>query len=183
MEKSETEEIKKDLEENVVPELHDLHPEIFEKVLEWATRKVATERRKAVEGFVEWEDDDNTPNVNKARVLGYLEHTDKKVYKKSQRSEQAFHNSSGDILVKLSAGQAGACGIVEALHLWSENKSGCVIFAWKRRMADGSPIAEVYSIHGRMVDTVYDSPDVLLDALKFGQQLAESYLKQQEGKQ
>lgn len=86
--------------------------------------------------------------------------------------KKVIENSSGNILVRDSVNNVGACGIVEALHLWHKDKSGCVIFAWKVRDADGNPRAEVYSIDDRMANTEYDNADVLLEALLFGQRLA-----------
>jgi hypothetical protein len=86
--------------------------------------------------------------------------------------EKTFKNDSGDILVRFCpTGTLGACGIVEMLHLYDENKSGCVVCAWKVRIIDGKTFPEMCVIHDRLTTVEYSFD--ILDALKFGQKLAE----------
>jgi len=87
--------------------------------------------------------------------------------------KRQWDNKSGAILVRQSDKDHGGCGIVEMLHLWSENRSGCVIGYWEVREVDGSPTAEFQSVHDRVMKTEYDTADLLLDALRFGQRLAD----------
>lgn len=84
-----------------------------------------------------------------------------------------FKNKSGDIEVR----QTDNCGIVEIMHYWKENKSGCVIGYWSIRNCDGDKIAEFQSVQSRIIETEYDDPTILLEALKFGQKLADILLE------
>jgi hypothetical protein len=86
--------------------------------------------------------------------------------------EKRFKNESGEILVRHAIG-AGRCGIVEMIHLYDKNESGCVIGAWKVQEGEGEPFAEFRSINDRIMNTKYDDPGILLSALKFGQKLAD----------
>lgn len=80
---------------------------------------------------------------------------------------KTFKNKGGDILVR-----SGGCGIVEILHLWNNNKSGCTIGYWEERESDGEPIAEFRSCSSRIMETEYDGVE-LIDILKFGQKFAD----------
>jgi len=83
--------------------------------------------------------------------------------------EKRFKNSSGDLLVR----ETQSCGIVEIMHLYDNNESGCVIGCWTVRKVDGEDMAEFASIHRRIAETKYDSSDILLDAIKIGQKFAD----------
>ena len=86
--------------------------------------------------------------------------------------EKRYKNKGGDILVRFCPEtQIGRCGIVEMLHLYDKNESGCVIGAWVVRDVDGQPFPEFRIIHDRLTITKY-SIDIL-EAIKFGQKLAE----------
>lgn len=86
--------------------------------------------------------------------------------------EKRIKNSSGDLLIR----ETDNCGIVEMLHLFNENKFGCVIGCWNVRKCDGEDIAEFSSIHNRIMNTDYDDNNKLLEALKYGQRLADLIL-------
>jgi hypothetical protein len=86
-------------------------------------------------------------------------------------TSKTFENESGNILVRDARGKIGSCGVVEMLHLFSENKSGCVIAAWKVRKVDGENFPEMYVIHDRLTATEYTCD--IMEALRYGQQLAE----------
>ena len=89
--------------------------------------------------------------------------------------EKTFENDSGNILVRYCPKEeVGKCGIVEMLHLFDKNKSGCVICAWEVRDVDGQPFPEMKVIHDRLTSTKYSFD--ILEALKFGQKLAEDSL-------
>ena len=57
------------------------------------------------------------------------------------------------------------------MYLYDNNESGCVICAWEVRDVDGSPFPEMKVIHDRLTSTKYSFD--ILEALKFGQKLAE----------
>ena len=88
-------------------------------------------------------------------------------------------NGSGNIRVRHAEG-VGRCGIVEMMHLDDKNESGCVIGYWKIRKIDGHPFPEFQSVHDRIMKTEYDDPQILLDALSFGQRLAELLIETEE---
>jgi hypothetical protein len=88
--------------------------------------------------------------------------------------QKTFKNDSGDIVVRESSNSLG-CGIVEMMHLWHDNESGCVIGFWETRDRDGEKIAEFKSLDERFPKTEY-SFDVM-EAVKYGQSLAELLLK------
>jgi len=98
-----------------------------------------------------------------------------------EKLEKRIKNSSGDLLIRKS-GKEGGCGIVELLHLWSKNESGCVIGCWQEKKSDESYIAEFSSIDDRIITTEYDNSDMLLDALKFGQKLADLIIETNQTK-
>ncbi len=83
--------------------------------------------------------------------------------------EKRIKNKSGDILIR----QTNDCGIVEIMHLCNNNISGCVIGYWKKRKCDGINIAEFISVNGRIMEIEYDNANILLEALKFGQKMAD----------
>lgn len=83
--------------------------------------------------------------------------------------EKRIKNESGDILIR----PTDNCGIVEIVQLYSENKSGCVIGYWEKRKCDDRFIAEFQSCQDRIMTTTYDNADILLQALIFGQKLAD----------
>lgn len=83
--------------------------------------------------------------------------------------KKTIKNSSGNITIKATDN----CGIVEIMHLYDKNISGCVIGYWQVRDVDGEPMAEFQSVHDRIMTTEYDSPSILLEALKYGQKLAD----------
>jgi hypothetical protein len=86
--------------------------------------------------------------------------------------KKQFENLGGDILVRFCPDtQLGRCGIVEMMHLYDNNKSGCVICAWKVREIDGEDFPEMYVIHDRLTRIEY-SFDIMV-ALRYGQKLAE----------
>ncbi len=93
--------------------------------------------------------------------------------------KKRFKNESGDIEVRKSAAQFG-CGIVEMMHYWDKNKSGCVIGYWDKLMTDGSPRAEFRSVDNRIATTKYDSGDILLCALQIGQKMADLLVETDE---
>ena len=89
--------------------------------------------------------------------------------------EKTFENEGGNILIRFCPkNQVGSCGIVEMLHLYDKNKSGCVICAWEVRKIDGEDFPELKVIHNRLTKTQYSFD--ILEALKFGQKLAEDSL-------
>ena len=83
--------------------------------------------------------------------------------------KKRWSNSSGDIEVR----ETDNCGIVEIMHFWDKNESGCVIGCWKIIKSDGRNIAEFQSVGSRIMETNYDDPLILLEALKFGQKIAD----------
>lgn len=84
--------------------------------------------------------------------------------------EKRIKNQSGDLLIRKSL----FCGIVEIVHLWDKpNNSGCLLGYWEKRICDGDEVAEFRSVNSRIVNTEYDSADILLQALMWGQQLAD----------
>ena len=83
--------------------------------------------------------------------------------------KKRWKNSSGDIEVR----QTDNCGIVEIMHYWDKNKSGCVIACWRETEIDGKSTTQLESIYDRLMTTKYDNSDILLEALIFGQKLAE----------
>ena len=85
--------------------------------------------------------------------------------------QKTFENKGGNILVRYSANKNSRCGIVEMLHLYDNNKAGCVICAWKVRKIDGDDFPEMYVIHDRLTTTAFSFD--IMDALKYGQKLAE----------
>lgn len=85
--------------------------------------------------------------------------------------EKTFENIGGNILVRAAGEGRGSCGIVEMLHLWNENESGCVIGAWKVRDVDSTPFPEFYVVHDRLTSTTYSFD--ILEAIRFGQKMAE----------
>ena len=90
--------------------------------------------------------------------------------------KKTFINSSGNILVRQSNGVLGACGIVEILHLWDKNKSGCVIASYEKRKADGYDIAELQEVHDRLSTTNFDSDEIIMQAIRYGRKLADLIL-------
>lgn len=93
--------------------------------------------------------------------------------------EKTFENEGGNILVRYCPEtQLGRCGIVEMLHLYDENKSGCAIGAWVVRDVDGIPFPEFQVIHDRLTSTKYSFD--ILEALRYGQRLAELCLESNE---
>lgn len=93
-----------------------------------------------------------------------------------QNFEKRWKNSSGDIVVR----ETDNCGIVEIMHLYSENKSGCVIGYWEMRKCDDILIAEFKSCQSRFIETEYDKPEIVLEILKFGQKLANLIIETRE---
>jgi len=89
--------------------------------------------------------------------------------------EKRFKNNNKDILVRTSSLDLG-CGIVEMLHLWDGNNAGCVIGYWEKRKSEGEYIAEFHSVLSRIMETEYDNANILLEALKYGQKLADIIL-------
>ena len=85
--------------------------------------------------------------------------------------EKRIKNSSGDLLIR----ETDNCGIVEILHI-NVNEIGCVIGYWDIRKCDGEDIAEFQSVHNRIIETDYDDAGKLLEALKYGQKLADIIL-------
>ncbi len=86
--------------------------------------------------------------------------------------EKTFKNESGNILVRYSPKtQVGRCGIVEMLHLFDNNKTGCVIGAWVVRDVDGEPFPEFQVVHDRLTEIEYSFD--IMDAIRYGQKLAE----------
>jgi len=94
--------------------------------------------------------------------------------------KKTFRNSSGNILVRSSSGELGSCGIVELLHLWDDNKSGCVIGAFVKRKADGVDIAEFHEVHDRLTSIEIDSDEIIMEAIRYGRKLAEVILISEE---
>jgi hypothetical protein len=91
------------------------------------------------------------------------------------KTEKTFENEGGNILVRFAPkNQVGRCGIVEMLHLFDKNKSGCVICAWVVRKVDGEPTPEIQVVHNRLTSTQYSFD--ILEALKYGQKLAEDII-------
>ncbi len=88
--------------------------------------------------------------------------------------KKTFENEDGNILVRYSH-NTGRCGIVEMLHLYDKNESGCVIGAWKVRKIDGEDFPEFYAIHDRFTSTKYSFD--IMEAVKYGQKLAEVCLE------
>lgn len=89
--------------------------------------------------------------------------------------QRTFENEGGNILVRFSPkSQIGRCGVVEMLHLYDKNESGCVICSWEIRKVDGEYLPELKVVHDRLTSTKY-SFDVL-EALKYGQKLAEDII-------
>lgn len=80
--------------------------------------------------------------------------------------EKRWENEGGDILVR----QTDNCGIVEIMHLYSENKSGCVIGYWEVRDVDGEPMAEFSAVHDRFANTKYSFD--IMEAVRWGEKLA-----------
>ena len=89
--------------------------------------------------------------------------------------KKTFENEGGNILVRTTGGKVGACGIVEMLHLYDKNESGCVIGAWKVRNIDSTPFPEFYVVHDRLTETEYSFD--ILEAIRYGQKLAEIELQ------
>lgn len=87
--------------------------------------------------------------------------------------EKTFINESGNILVRYAT-HKGRCGIVEMLHLYNNNESGCAICAWKVRKIDGTDFPEMYVIYNRLMITEFSFD--IMEALKFGQKLAEDII-------
>ena len=86
--------------------------------------------------------------------------------------EKTFENGSGNILVRYCPkDEIGSCGIVEMLHLFNNNESGCVIGAWKTRMVGGKLFPEFYVIHDRLTSIEYSFD--IMEAIRYGQKLAE----------
>jgi hypothetical protein len=94
--------------------------------------------------------------------------------------KKTIQNESGNILIRQSV-QHG-CGIVEMMHLFDNNESGCVIGYWEKVTVDGEYSAEFRSVHDRIMDTKYDSADILLNSLIFGQKLANLIIETKEEK-
>ncbi len=90
--------------------------------------------------------------------------------------KKRWKNSSGDIEVR----ETDSCGIVEIMHYWDKNKSGCVIGCWRKTEIDGIPTTQFESIYDRLMTTKYDNPQILLEALQFGQKLAEILIDQND---
>lgn len=87
--------------------------------------------------------------------------------------EKTFENKGGNILVR-HATHNGRCGIVEMLYLYDNNVSGCAICAWKVRKIEGNDFPEMYVIYDRLTTTEFYFD--IMEALKFGQKLAEDIL-------
>lgn len=87
--------------------------------------------------------------------------------------KKTFINSSGNIEVRSSIGDVDACGIVEILHLWNKNKSGCVIAAYTIGSSDGHDTAVLVEIHGRLSSTKFDSDEIIMNAIRYGRKLAD----------
>lgn len=90
--------------------------------------------------------------------------------------KKIFENSSGNILVKDSYKDLGACGVVEILHLYDNNQSGCVIGAFVERKVDGMNIAEFHEVLDRLTSTPIDSSEIIMEAIRYGRKLSEVIL-------
>ena len=87
--------------------------------------------------------------------------------------EKRFKNSSGDIVVR----ETNTCGIVEMLYLYNKNKSGCVIGYWDAKKVDGEYSPEFCGVGDRITTTEFDDAEILLEALKTGQEFADLIVK------
>lgn len=85
--------------------------------------------------------------------------------------KKVFEDENGNLRVQ-SSNAPGRCGIVELMHLWDKNKSGCVIGYWEVRDVDGFPTAEFRSVHDRFADSKCSNEN-LMSAVRFGQKLAD----------
>jgi hypothetical protein len=86
--------------------------------------------------------------------------------------KRTFKNEGGNIEVRYCPKtQFGACGIVEMLHLFDNNKSGCVIGYWKVRDVDGQSFPEFGVVHDRLTEIDYSFD--IMEAIRYGQKLAE----------
>lgn len=85
--------------------------------------------------------------------------------------EKTFINEGGNILVRDARGKVGAGGVVEMLHLYDNNRAGCLIGAWKIRPVDGENRAEFCSVYNRFPTTKYSFD--IMEAVKWGQKLAD----------
>lgn len=94
----------------------------------------------------------------------------------SAREERRFPNAGKDLLVRASDPPPMGCGVVEMLYLYSDNRSGCVIAYWERHLV-GEPLAEVRSVHDRLMTTDVP-PETLLAALRWGESLAAALVSQ-----
>lgn len=90
--------------------------------------------------------------------------------------EKRIKNSSGDLLIR---GTSYPENIVEILHLYNGD-SGCVIAFFEKRECDDTYIAELKSVHSRIAETIYDDAEILLQAIKYGQKLADLILASDE---
>lgn len=79
--------------------------------------------------------------------------------------KKTFENEGGNIVVRPSPQPLG-CGIVEMMHMWDKNKSGCVIAAWYQ----DKDVPEFRSIGDRFATTLYSFD--IMEAVKYGDKLA-----------
>ena len=89
--------------------------------------------------------------------------------------EKTYKNEGGNILIRNTEGMTGACGMIEMLHLFDKNKSGCVIAYWEVRKSDGQDIAEFQSCMDRFATTKYSFD--IMEAVRFGQKMADLLLE------
>ncbi len=89
--------------------------------------------------------------------------------------EKTIKNYSGNILIRKTTGNNS--WIVEILHLWSKNTFGCVIGYWETRDCDGEEIAEFKVLHDRVMKIEYDNDGILIEAMRYGQKLADLIIK------
>ena len=82
--------------------------------------------------------------------------------------EKRFRNSSGDILVR----ETDSCGIVEMMYM-DGGDTGYVIGYWEVVRSDGDYEGRFQVAGDRLMKIDYDDAEILLDALRIGQEFAD----------
>ena len=96
------------------------------------------------------------------------------------RLEKTLENKSGNILIKVAeiegAIKEDGMNIVEAIHLWDKNKSGCVIGFWEIRRQDNVQwIAEFREVQNILTETKFDE-GVLAKTFYWGRRIADTII-------
>jgi len=89
--------------------------------------------------------------------------------------EKKFWHEAGQLWVRgLTEKPNGKDNVVELIALEGDAQAGCVICFWKKRRIDGDGpyIAEIQVVHDRLTSEKF-SDEVIMQALRWGQKLAD----------